>query len=116
MKTYEITLRVTENLLTTIIDVTRDSASIVGIKFINDETPAKKRQMRYANGIRVKDIKGKDLVMQVVADGRVHGFGDFEAAFSKHSFAASSVQSTVHKALKDGLIIRHINGNFQRKA
>jgi hypothetical protein len=116
MKVYELTLRVDEQSLATIIDVTKDSASIIGIRPLADVEASKLRKKpHYVGGSRFKGIMAIDLIKKSLADGNAHTFDELTYIFKTHNFAEQSVSSTLSKAAKDGVVERLPNRQFKLK-
>lgn len=97
MKFFEMVVRVPEKQLVTVIEVVKGAAQLVSLREVEEgETPKKKggREPKtdfYANGKRNKGIKGTDLMMQLLEDGKPHTTAELGKSFEHNGFKSDSV-------------------------
>ena len=114
-KTYEVMLKVTgQQSLAAVIACFEDknlTCEVVSVQQAAPEDPPP-RKLRYANGHRNKGITGRDLVIEVLAEGPKLPAA-IERAFMRRGFAASSASPSIARCIAADLIEQLHGGYYQ---
>lgn len=106
-KTYEILLHVGSLNLATVLDVVKDSATVVGVKQLVPTKPAAHRTTT-----RIKGISTASIVLGVLSDGQVHTDEELGQALATAGFSATSAHPAASTLVADGKIKRIARGRY----
>lgn len=105
-KTYQVHLRVTDDNLTTILDVVRNSAQL--LKVFEDE-----REVDEKRKPRQLKIKGIDLAEKTINEAkRPLSPAEIGKQFVARGFSKASHYGPLADLVKAGKIVRHDNGYY----
>lgn len=114
--TFELLLHTSSKNLPTILSALEGAAKLVSIKVLaiqQDAPAAKPQQSRYIDSKHKKGIFGKDLVLQLLSDGKIHSVSEMRSAFSSHGFAETSYSPCCSRLFRSGKIIQTSPQHYQ---
>lgn len=115
-KTFEILLHVSGNNLVTVLEVVNDCADIISTKLL--EHSPKQATTRAFHGRRFngraspRGTTTKKILLDILADGKVHKKEELQRRFEEKGFAAASVSPASSTLIKEGKIKQVATGCY----
>lgn len=112
---YSVNFTVEGEALAILLAVLEKESRIVlgSLSALPDQSP-KTKSMKYANGKRLKDISGKQLILDMTKGGVAVTRDQLLSAFLSHGFANNSMHAALSNLRREKLVDYDKNRNIRR--
>ena len=110
MRAFEMHLRVLAENLTTVLDVLKDSADLISMTQIEDAKVA--ARVNHRPKARVKGFTSRDLILQVLGEGKPKTIKELVRLFEAKGFSRNSASPAVNELIRNGKVKKIADGVY----